>query len=75
MRANKLPLSILIIGVGDEPMELNQKIFNTEYLRDSTEGGMIRDFVRFVHLMDYVDINLKFDKESFTKNVLRDVPM
>ena len=56
-------------------MELNQKIFNTEYLRDSTEGGMIRDFVRFVRLMDYVDINLKFDKESFTKNVLRDVPM
>lgn len=75
MRANALPISIIIIGVGTEPMTLNRKLFNTAYLKKNAEGGMIRNFIKFVHLHDYVDSHMKFNAEAMVKAVFRDLPM
>ena len=75
LRANSLPVSLIIIGVGQEKMELNRTVFETKFLRKNSQGGFVRDFVRFLHLADYTDGKMNIDRETFLKKAVEDLPM
>lgn len=75
LRANSLPVSLIIVGVGQEALNLNKTVFETKFLRKNAQGGYVRDFVRFLHLADYTDDKMSVDRESFVKKALKDLPM
>ena len=74
VRANALPVSILVIGVGDEPMEKNKKMFNSEFLKLKCEGGIIRDFISFLRWEDYNGFG-KPGPKVFVRDALKNIPM
>ena len=66
----KLPLSIIIIGVGDS-VEDDMKRLNGEYGKLISSKGEIleKDIIQYVHFNDYAD-----DIEKLTEAVLKNIP-
>ena len=39
------------------------------------EKGFIREFIKFVRLMDFVDSQMKFNSQALIEEVFKDIPM
>lgn len=73
IRANSLPVSLLVIGVGEEKMIKNEQIFTKEYLQSKCEGGVVRNFVKFLYWKEYAKI--KEGSRQFLRDVFGDLPL
>ena len=66
-----LPVSIIIIGVGNEDFELMEELdSDSQILRDSSGRSALRDIVQFVKFNDVKDKGL----QGIAEEVLKEVP-
>eukprot|EP00349_Pseudokeronopsis_sp_Brazil_P003677 CAMPEP_0202958088 /NCGR_PEP_ID=MMETSP1396-20130829/2430_1 /ASSEMBLY_ACC=CAM_ASM_000872 /TAXON_ID= /ORGANISM="Pseudokeronopsis sp., Strain Brazil" /LENGTH=110 /DNA_ID=CAMNT_0049675931 /DNA_START=1222 /DNA_END=1551 /DNA_ORIENTATION=+ len=69
--ASSLPMSIIIIGVGNENFEMMQELdADDDVLRDARGRAAQRDVVQFVKFKDYRSAGI----ELLAEEVLREVP-
>ena len=71
MSASGIPVSIIIIGVGDEEFELMQELdSDNQILKDSKGNPALRDIVQFVKFNDlrYKGIS------AIAEEVLKEIP-
>mmetsp|Transcript_3619 Transcript_3619/g.2679 ORF Transcript_3619/g.2679 Transcript_3619/m.2679 type:complete len:121 (+) Transcript_3619:189-551(+) len=69
--ASSLPMSIIIIGVGNEDFEMMKALDADEgVLRDNTGRAAVRDVVQFVKFKSYKDKSV----EALAEQVLKEVP-
>ena len=69
--ASGMPVSIIIIGVGNEELELMQELdSDNQILRDSNWNPALRDIVQFVKFNDVRDKGVS----AVAEEVLKEVP-
>mmetsp|Transcript_18603 Transcript_18603/g.18281 ORF Transcript_18603/g.18281 Transcript_18603/m.18281 type:complete len:97 (+) Transcript_18603:762-1052(+) len=71
VESSKLPLSIIIIGVGDEDFEHMIELDSDDtLLRDSNNHFAFRDIVQFVKYQDFEEKGM----HAISEEVLKEVP-
>ena len=69
VRASQLPLSVIIIGVGNERFEMMRQLDSDgTVLRAMNGQPAVRDLVQFVKFQDYPNV------EKLAEEVLREIP-
>jgi len=74
VNASDLPMSIIIVGVGDEDFSAMEYLDSDKAMLRS--GGRVasRDIVQFVELRKFVNPGGRWNKEMLAKSVLAEVP-
>lgn len=71
VQASKLPLSIIIVGVGMEKFEMMKELDSDDALLKDTQGRMAaRDIVQFVKFKKYAEMGA----DRLAEKVLEEVP-
>lgn len=73
IRANSLPVSIIVVGIGEEKMDMNEKIFSKSFLQEKSAGGIVRDFLKFFYWKDF--LKLKKGSRQFLRDCFSELPM
>lgn len=69
VHASQLPLSVIIIGVGNERFEMMRELDSDgTVLRAMNGQSAVRDLVQFVKFQDYPNV------EKLAEEVLREIP-
>jgi len=69
--ASGLPLSVIIIGVGEEKFKLMKELDSDDaLLRDSRGTSAVRDVVQFVKFKKYI----QYGPQKLAEKVLKEVP-
>jgi len=71
--ASKLPISIVIIGIGSANFDLMIKLDGDDVPIIGENGLPIRDIVQFVSVKDFIR-NSELDFDGFRKAVLEEIP-
>jgi len=74
IQASHLPLSIIIVGVGDEDFEAMDDLDSDDSLLRSGSLVAKRDIVQFVELRKFVQSNGQWSKHLLAKEVLAEIP-
>jgi hypothetical protein len=70
VEASFLPISIIIVGIGDNDFSLLEKLdSDKKTLKDSSGRKAARDIVQFVPYPDYIS-----DKSALAADVLKELP-
>jgi hypothetical protein len=72
--ASNLPMSIIIVGVGQEDFSAMDDLDSDEELLRSGSLVAQRDIVQFVELRKFVHANGSWSKEMLAKEVLAEIP-
>ena len=72
--ASHLPMSIIIIGVGNEDFEAMDELDSDDALLQQGGRTAVRDIVQFVELNRFVCGNRGWDKELLAREVLAELP-
>jgi hypothetical protein len=73
IRASTLPMSIIIVGVGNEDFSTMEELDSDKQLLRAGSHVAARDIVQFVELRKFVRGNT-WDKEMLAKEVLYEIP-
>ena len=73
IRASSLPMSIIIVGVGNEDFSAMEELDSDKQLLRVGGSVAARDIVQFVELRKFVRANT-WDKEMLAKEVLHEIP-
>ena len=74
--ASKLPMSVIIVGVGNEDFsDMHQLDADNGLLQSKHEGTATRDIVQFVEMRKFVNhLDGSYHKDQLTQHVLAEVP-
>jgi len=72
--ASQLPLSIIIVGVGEEDFSSMEALDSDEQLLQSGSLVAARDIVQFVELRRFMQAGGQWSRELLAKSVLAEVP-
>ena len=73
VRASRLPLSIIIVGVGPADFKAMELLDGDDGLLRSTTGEAVaRDIVQFVPYRKFTDVSLEFELKGFLSLFLTD---
>ena len=74
IESSKLPLSIIIVGVGDEEFDAMEELDSDDSLLRHGSLVAARDIVQFVELRKFVQRSGVWSKEHLAKEVLAEIP-
>ena len=74
IEASKLPMSIIIVGVGDADFSPMEELDCDEGLLTLNHAKAVRDIVQFVELRKFIGPMNTWDKDLLAKDVLAEVP-
>jgi hypothetical protein len=72
--ASRLPMSIIIVGVGNEDFSSMEALDSDDKLLQLNRVKAVRDIVQFVELRKFIGPGGAWDKELLAKDVLAEVP-
>merc|ERR1719322_900443 len=72
--SSKLPLSIIIVGVGSEDFEAMEELDSDDSLLRHGSLVASRDIVQFVELRKFIQSNGHWSKEQLAREVLAEIP-
>ena len=74
IQASVLPLSIIIVGVGDEDFQAMEELDSDDHLLRQDNLVASRDIVQFVELRQFIQRNGTWSKEQLGREVLAEIP-
>merc|ERR1711963_540893 len=74
IQASVLPLSIIIVGVGDEDFLAMEELDSDDHLLRQDNLVASRDIVQFVELRQFIQRNGTWSKEQLGREVLAEIP-
>jgi len=74
IEASKLPMSIIIVGVGSEDFSAMEALDSDDGLLKLGHAKAVRDIVQFVELRKFIGPMGTWDKDLLAKDVLAEVP-
>lgn len=74
IEASRLPMSIIIVGVGNEDFSAMEALDSDDGLLQLNHAKAVRDIVQFVELRKFVGTMGTWDKDLLAKDVLAEIP-
>ena len=74
VNACELPMSIIIVGVGNEDFSAMEELDGDDQKLRAGKRVASRDIVQFVELRRFIGPNNTWSKELLAKNVLEEIP-